>query len=91
MINIIQLGYTPHCCCWVHRRGQAQGLLAVYVPANCDLSAFINWTSSEEGTGVIRLYDGRGDDKPLETIENLHRFPVHLMTVCLHPLHPVSY
>ncbi|KAJ7863081.1 hypothetical protein B0H14DRAFT_2739235 [Mycena olivaceomarginata] len=64
MINIIQLGYTPHCCCWVHRRGQAQGLLAV----------------SEEGTGVIRLYDGRGDDKPLETIENLHRFPVHLMT-----------
>ncbi|KAK7048388.1 peptidyl-prolyl cis-trans isomerase cyp15 [Favolaschia claudopus] len=63
MINIIQLGYTPHCCCWVHRRGQAQGLLAV----------------SDAENGVIRLYDGRGGDKPLETIETLHRSPVHLM------------
>ncbi|KAF7365190.1 Peptidyl-prolyl cis-trans isomerase cyp15 [Mycena venus] len=64
MINIIQLGYTPHSCCWVHRRGQAQGLLAV----------------SDAATGVIRLYDGRGGDTPLETIESLHRFPVHIMT-----------
>ncbi|KAJ7675792.1 hypothetical protein DFH06DRAFT_1266388 [Mycena polygramma] len=64
MINIITLGYTPHCCCWVHRRGQAQGLLAI----------------SDAATGVIRLYDGRGGDTPLETIENLHRFPVHVMT-----------
>ncbi|KAJ7107293.1 hypothetical protein C8R43DRAFT_204662 [Mycena crocata] len=64
MINIIKLGYTPHACCWVHRRGQAQGLLAV----------------SDAATGVIRLYDGRGGDTPLETIENLHRFPVHVMT-----------
>lgn len=29
MINIIKLGYVPHACCWVHKRGQAQGLLAV--------------------------------------------------------------
>ena len=29
MINIIQLGFEPNTCCWVHRRGQAQGLLAV--------------------------------------------------------------
>jgi len=33
MINIINLGYTPHACCWVHRRGQAQALLAVFVPS----------------------------------------------------------
>ncbi|EGN98226.1 hypothetical protein SERLA73DRAFT_91486 [Serpula lacrymans var. lacrymans S7.3] len=64
MINMIKLGFTPHACCWVHRRGQAQGLLAV----------------SELGTGVIRLYDGRGDDKPLITIDKLHRFPVHVMS-----------
>ncbi|KAJ6613299.1 peptidyl-prolyl cis-trans isomerase [Mycena sp. CBHHK59/15] len=64
MINIIKLGYTPHSCCWVHRRGQAQGLLAV----------------SDAASGVIRLYDGRGGDTPLETIESLHRFPVHVMT-----------
>lgn len=31
MINIIKLGFKPHACCWVHKRGQAQGLLAVYV------------------------------------------------------------
>ncbi|KAF5382738.1 hypothetical protein D9615_002870 [Tricholomella constricta] len=64
MINIIKLGYVPHACCWVHRRGQAQGLLAV----------------SDSKTGTIRIYDGRGSDGPLETIETLHRFPVHIMT-----------
>ncbi|KAL0961213.1 hypothetical protein HGRIS_006180 [Hohenbuehelia grisea] len=64
MINIIKLGYTPHACCWVHRRGQAQGLLAV----------------SDAASGTIRLYDGRGNDTPLEIITSLHRFPVHVMT-----------
>ncbi|KAJ3539228.1 hypothetical protein NM688_g6396 [Phlebia brevispora] len=64
MINMIKLGYTPLACCWVHRRGQAQGLLAV----------------SEQGTGVIRLYDARGNGEPLETIDKLHRAPVHVMT-----------
>lgn len=29
MINMLKLGFVPHACCWVHRRGQAQGLLAV--------------------------------------------------------------
>jgi len=48
----------------VHRRGQAQSILAI----------------SEHNSGTIRLYDGRGDGKPLETVETLHRFPVHLMT-----------
>ena len=38
--------------------------------------------SSEQGSNAIRLYDGRGDGKPMETITNLHRFPVHLLTVC---------
>ncbi|KAI9465600.1 hypothetical protein BJY52DRAFT_1245051 [Lactarius psammicola] len=64
MINMIKLGFTPKACCWVHRRGQAQGILAV----------------SEQNSGTIRLYDGRGDGKPLETLEKLHRFPIHLMT-----------
>lgn len=31
----------------------------------------------------MRLYDGRGNDTPLLTIEKLHRFPVHLMAVSL--------
>jgi hypothetical protein len=37
--------------------------------------------SSEQGTGTIRIYDGRGDNNPLETVDKLHRAPVHLMTV----------
>ncbi|KAF5385705.1 hypothetical protein D9757_005503 [Collybiopsis confluens] len=64
MINIIKLGFTPHACCWVHRSGQAQTLLAV----------------SDASSGTIRLYDGRGGDLPLDTIETMHRSPVHLMT-----------
>ncbi|KAG6820714.1 hypothetical protein H0H93_012767 [Arthromyces matolae] len=64
MINIIKLGYVPLTCCWVHKSGQAQGLLAV----------------SESKSNKVHIYDGRGDGKPLETIETLHRFPVHIMT-----------
>ena len=30
MINMLKLGYTPNACCWVHKRGQAMGLLAMY-------------------------------------------------------------
>src|SRR5258708_29399470 len=41
--------------------------------------------SSDASSGTIRLYDGRGSDKPLETIDNVHRFPVHVMTVRLVP------
>jgi hypothetical protein len=41
----------------------------------------IFYRSSDASSGTVRLYDGRGGDKPLETIETLHRFPVHLMTV----------
>ena len=87
MINMIKLGFAPKACCWVHRRGQAQSILAVYVLALFTLLVDVapcSWpVSSEQHSGTIRLYDGRGDGKPLETVERLHRFPVHLMTVRL--------
>lgn len=79
---MLKLGYTPNACCWVHRRGQAMGLLAMYVEFNCrTLSDTNKQISSERGTGTIRIYDGRGDGKPLETLDKLHRFSVHIMTV----------
>lgn len=85
MINMIKLGFIPHACCWVHRRGRAQALLAVYVhPLNNFnlLSIYLTVLKrSEQTTGVIRIYDGRGDDKPLLTIDKVHRAPVHVMTV----------
>ena len=34
MINMIKLGFVPHACCWVHKKGKAQALLAVYVLHN---------------------------------------------------------
>ncbi|TFK24943.1 peptidyl-prolyl cis-trans isomerase [Coprinopsis marcescibilis] len=64
MINIIKLGYTPLACCWVHKGGRSQGILAI----------------SDASSGTIRLYDGRGNETPLETIDSVHRFPVHIMT-----------
>ncbi|KZV73739.1 peptidyl-prolyl cis-trans isomerase [Peniophora sp. CONT] len=64
MINMFKLGYIPRACCWVHKRGQVQGLLAI----------------SETGSGKIHIYDGRGNETPLETISKLHKAPVHLLT-----------
>lgn len=29
MINMFKLDYVPLACCYVHKRGQAQGLLAM--------------------------------------------------------------
>ncbi|QRV92468.1 peptidyl-prolyl cis-trans isomerase, cyclophilin-type protein [Ceratobasidium sp. AG-Ba] len=68
MINMIKLDYTPKTACWVHRRGQALALLAI----------------SDEKSSTIRIYDGRGDGNPLQTIPSLHRSPVHLMTYTDH-------
>ncbi|KAF4577194.1 PPIase cyclophilin-type domain-containing protein [Pleurotus pulmonarius] len=63
MINIIKLGFTPSTCCWVHRKGQAQALLAV----------------TDAASGSIKIYDGRGNDTPLMSVDDLHRFPVTVM------------
>ncbi|KAL5632597.1 hypothetical protein ACGC1H_005520 [Rhizoctonia solani] len=68
MINMLKLDYTPKAACWVHRRGQAQALLAI----------------SDEKSATIQIYDGRGDGTPLQTITSLHRSPVHLMTYTDH-------
>lgn len=36
---------------------------------------------SDRNSGTIRIYDGRGDGKPLSVVDKVHRAPVHLMTV----------
>lgn len=82
MINMLKLPYVPNTCCWVHRRGQAQGLLAMYVYSVQVFRLQPHLLrSSDKNSGVIRLYDGRGNGEPLETIDKLHRSPVHVMTV----------
>jgi hypothetical protein len=42
MINMIKLSFIPHACCWVHRRGQAQGLLAMYATSRLACTDFVN-------------------------------------------------
>lgn len=37
--------------------------------------------SSDSTSGVIRFYDGRGDGTAIDTVDTLHKFPVHLMAV----------
>lgn len=65
MINIIKFGFTPKACCWVHQPGAGQSLLAV----------------SDVASPRIRIYDGRGDGKPMYELDKIHRAPVHLMVV----------
>lgn len=67
MINIFKFAFTPKTCCWVHQPGAGQTLLAV----------------SDMNSSMIRLYDGRGDGKPLYELDKIHRGPVHAMSVCL--------
>lgn len=65
LINMIQLDYTPRTCCWVHRKGRAESILAI----------------SEQGANTIRLYDGRGDKTPIAIVDKVHRQPCHVMAV----------
>lgn len=65
MINILRFDFTPKKCCWVHEPGSGESLLAV----------------SDVDSPKIRIYDGRGDGKPLHVLEKVHRAPVHLMEV----------
>jgi len=64
MINILKFPFTPKACCWVHQPGAGQTLLAV----------------SDVASPTIRIYDGRGDGKPLYELDKLHRAPVHLIS-----------
>ncbi|GAA5982897.1 hypothetical protein JCM11641_002620 [Rhodosporidiobolus odoratus] len=63
MINILKLPYAPRVACWVHNKHDARTLLAI----------------SDYDSPIIRIYDGRGDGKPLYTLNKLHRDSVHLM------------
>jgi peptidylprolyl isomerase domain and WD repeat-containing protein 1 len=64
LINMIKLTFTPRTCCWVHRRGRADSILAV----------------TEEGKSNIYLFDGRGEGKPFAVIDTVHRSPCHLLS-----------
>lgn len=63
LINMIELQYTPRACCWIHRRGSADIMLAI----------------AEENSTAIRFYDGRGDGSAIQTITHIHREPCHIL------------
>ncbi|KAL3868863.1 hypothetical protein ACJMK2_041620 [Sinanodonta woodiana] len=63
MINMLRLDYVPGCCCWLYNSGDAVAALSI----------------SERDTSKIHVYDGRGNNQPLKTIEKLHSKPVTLI------------
>lgn len=68
MINIFKFDFKPNACQWVHQGGSGQTLLAV----------------SDLDSPTIRIFDGRGDGKPLHELSKIHRAPVHVMAVSIH-------
>ncbi len=59
------IGFTPSCCEWIHRSGDALPALAV----------------ADANSPKIFVYDGRGDGSapPLKVLENIHMSPVTCM------------
>ncbi|KAH6934371.1 hypothetical protein HPB50_023740 [Hyalomma asiaticum] len=60
LINMMKLPYVPGRCEWVYGPGDAISAVAV----------------SDADTGKIYVYDGKGDEKPLHTLESLHKAPL---------------
>ena len=65
MINMFSFDFEPLNCCWIHKKGEAQSLLAV----------------TQKDSPNIHLFDGRGDGKALTTLTSIHSKPVHILTV----------
>nr|XP_002736396.1 PREDICTED: peptidylprolyl isomerase domain and WD repeat-containing protein 1-like [Saccoglossus kowalevskii] len=56
MINMMKLPYVASCCEWIYSSGDPIPALAC----------------SEKDSGVIHVYDGKGDGTPIHTIDKLH-------------------
>ncbi|XP_035777829.1 peptidylprolyl isomerase domain and WD repeat-containing protein 1-like [Anopheles albimanus] len=60
MINMLQLDYIPYRVEWIHGMGDVISYLAV----------------ADQDSPVIRVYDGKGTNTPLHTLDKLHTKPV---------------
>ena len=67
MINMIKLGFIPHCSEWVYSLGDAIAAVAV----------------SDSESNKIFVYDGLGTATPLHIFETLHTQPVIALKVYL--------
>lgn len=63
MINMMKLDYAPSTVEWIHGPGDAIQTLAV----------------ADADTPTIYVYDGRGNNIPMKTIEKLHTKPVAIL------------
>ncbi|KAK7099694.1 peptidylprolyl isomerase domain and WD repeat-containing protein 1-like isoform X2 [Littorina saxatilis] len=64
MINMLKLGYVPSCCGWIYASGDPVAALAV----------------AEKDTTTIRVYDGRGSEDVVKTLDKLHFTPITMIT-----------
>lgn len=65
---MLSLDYKPVICCWVHQQGQAESFLAKEVLLTMLFSVqqwgdkrLHSFLSSDTSSGIIRLYDERGN------------------------------
>lgn len=63
MINMLKLDYVPGCCGWIYNSGDAIPALAI----------------SEKETARVHIYDGRGSNIQLHTLDKLHYKPVTII------------
>lgn len=63
MINMMRLPFVPGRCEWIFRAGDAIPALAI----------------SEAETGKIHVFDGKGTNEPLHTLDKQHSAPVVLI------------
>ncbi|VDK61242.1 unnamed protein product [Anisakis simplex] len=63
MINMFKLDFAPKVAAWIHQGNDVMQALAV--------------TDSESSR--IFIYDGKGDDKPINIIEKLHSKPIRII------------
>ncbi|XP_065834118.1 peptidylprolyl isomerase domain and WD repeat-containing protein 1-like [Oscarella lobularis] len=59
MINMFKLNFVPNCCEWIYPPGAPIAALAV----------------SQKTEPIIQIYDGRGGNAPIHTLETLHSRP----------------
>jgi len=52
MIDMLKLGFTSKACCWVHRRGQTQSILAMCALSLCCCGVVLVTLISPQNSGT---------------------------------------
>ena len=70
MVNMVKVGFEVGAACFVYKKGDAKGLLAL---------------GDKNEAGRIVVVDVRGTADPVCTVERIHHAPVHIIRVRIFP------